>query len=168
MQVLLLWNLFWLIVYFEKVPRAHRKCIIRFLPFFFFLIFKFTLKSICDVFWRHIGSTAFCYFVFFPASKCLFLLYKTINPNEDMATMSVYQCNVLQYCVFLFCWVFFKDKTNIFKELFCLLCCTYILLERSCRANKAAYFYFLHSSHLLFNNSDFHLCHFWQPVPLNN
>lgn len=43
----------------------------------------------------------------FPASKRLFLLYKTIDSNEEMATMSVYQCNVLQYSFF-----FFKEKNK--------------------------------------------------------
>lgn len=42
-----------------------------------------------------------------------FLLYKTINSHEEMATMSVYQCNVLQDSVSV-CFLFWK-RNVIFK-----------------------------------------------------
>lgn len=47
------------------------------------------------------------------------LVQKSINSHEEMATVSVYRCNVLQYSFF---------KILIFKErvllVFCLLRCT--------------------------------------------
>lgn len=101
----------------------------------------------------------------FPASKRLFLLYKTIDSNEEMATMSVYQCNVLQYSFFFFKRK--KQKTNvIFKERVLLF--AFCVVHTFCLNGPAEQtkllifilFYFLHNSHLLFKNSVFHLCHF--------
>lgn len=82
--------------------------------------------------------------------------------------------NVMYYSTAFF---FLKKKTKnkcYFQRTcltFCLLCCTYILPEWSCRANKAAYFYFI-LFFTQFTPAVQEQClsslPFWQPVPLNN
>lgn len=132
----LLKNLFWLIVYFEKVPRAHRKCIIRFLPFSHLLKLLWNPSARCSYAMKRAPLP-----LFLQANVC----FSCIKPSTLMKKWQQWVfINVMYYSTAFF--LRKKQKTNvIFKErvlLFCLLCCTYILLEWSCRANKAAYFYF--------------------------
>lgn len=69
-----------------------------------------------------------------------------------MATVSVYQCNVLQYSFFLL----FSKNVSYFLPFVLYI----FLLEWSCRANKAALFFTYSHFNLLFKNSFFHLSHF--------
>lgn len=70
--------------------------------------FLITLKSIRYMFLRHEEGTDFCKFV---------SLVQNINSHEEMATVSVYQCNVLPYSFFLK--FIFKERVLLFA--FCVV-----------------------------------------------
>lgn len=159
-------NLFGLIVYFEKVPRAHRKCIIiiRFLPFFFFHLlnyFEIHLRGVTTPIREH------C-FVFF-------LLYKTINSHEEMATMSVYQCNVLQDSVSV-CFLKKKRKRKCYFQRTCLTFLPFVLYIHSAwtvlQSKQSCFFWIWFLFFTQFTPAVqqqwLSSLPFWQPVSLNN
>lgn len=78
-----------------KVQSAHRKCIIRFLPFWLL----WNPSDICSYATKR---TLIC-FSFWGKKTAVSLVYKkNINSHEEMATVSVYRCNVLQYSFFYY------------------------------------------------------------------
>lgn len=97
------------------------------------------------MFLRHEEGTDFC-------KQTFVSLVQNINSHEEVATVSVYQCNVLQYS---FLSLFSKNVSYFLPFVLYI-----ILLEWSCRANKAALFFTYSHFNLLFKNSFFHLSHF--------
>lgn len=121
-----------------KVQIAHWKCIIRFLPFWLL----WNPSDICS----YATKRALIF-----ASKHLFLLYKTsILMKKWQQWVFI---NVMYYSTAFF--IIFKERVLLFA-----FCVVHILLEWSCRANKAALFFTYSHFNLLFKNSFFHLSHF--------
>lgn len=93
------------------------------------------------------------FILFFSAS--LFLLYKkNIHSHEEHGDRECFSA----YCITVLFFLMFSQRRVL---LLLPLCCTYVWLEWSCRANKAALF-FTYSlvKNQLFQNSLFHLSHF--------
>jgi len=107
-----------------KVPSAHWKCIIRFLPFWLL----WNPSNICSYAVKR--ALLFC-------KQTFVSLVQNVKSHEEMATVSVYQCNVLQYSIFLF------SKERVL--LFCLLCCAYFCLKGPAEQTKLLYFLHIHT-----------------------
>lgn len=71
--------------------------------------FLIALKSIRYMFLCHEEGTDFC-------KQTFVSLVQNINSHEEMATVSVYQCNVLQYSFLNF---IFKERVLLFA--FCVV-----------------------------------------------
>lgn len=107
--------------------------------------FLITLKSIRYMFLCHEEGTNFC------RQNICFSCIKHQKSHEEMATVSVCQCNVLQYSFILF-----SKNVSYFLPFVLYI----FLLEWSCRANEAALFFTYSHINLLFKNNFFHLSHF--------
>lgn len=116
--------MFWLIVYFEKVPSAHFGTVL-----FAFLPFLITLKSIQYMFLCHEEGTHFF------ASRHLILLYKTSNL---MKKWQQWVFNVMYYSTI---YIVFKEIVLLFFA----FCVVHISAWMVLQSKQSCFNFFLHT-----------------------